>query len=33
MTIFNSDVEPLSKYSPEMLHLPPATGIFNENLY
>ena len=33
MTIFNSDVEPLSKYSPEMLHLPPANGIFNENLY
>ena len=31
--IFNSDVEPLSKYSPEMLHLPPANGIFNENLY
>ena len=33
LTIFNSDVEPLSKYSPEMLHLPPATEIFNENLY
>ena len=26
-----SDVEPLSKYSPVMLHLSPATRILNEN--
>ena len=32
MTVFYSDVEePLSKYSPVMLHLSLATGIFNEN--
>ena len=31
MTIFYSDVEPLSKYSPVMLHLSPATRILNEN--
>ena len=31
MTMFYSDVEPLSKYSPEMLHLSPATRILNEN--
>ena len=31
MTIFDSDVEPLSKYSPVMLHLSPATRILNEN--
>ena len=31
MTIFHSDVEPFSKYSPVMLHLSPATGILNEN--
>ena len=30
-TIFYSDVEPLSKYSPVMLHLSPATRILNEN--
>ena len=31
MTIFYSDVEPLSKYSPAMLHLSPATRIANHN--
>jgi len=31
MTIFYSDVEPLSKYSPVTLHLSPATRILNEN--
>ena len=31
MTILYSDVEPLSKYSPVMLHLSPATRILNEN--
>ena len=31
MTIFYSDVEPLSKYSPVMSHLSPATRILNEN--
>ena len=33
MTIFYSDVEPLSEYSPVMLHLSPATRILNENPY
>ena len=32
MTNFYSYVEPLSKYSPVMLHLSPATRILNENL-
>ena len=32
MTNFHSNVEPLSKYSPVMLHLSPATRILNENL-
>ena len=27
MTIFNLDMEPLSKYSPVMLHLSPATCV------
>ena len=31
MTIFYSDVEPFSKYSPVMLDLSPATRILNEN--
>ena len=31
MTIFYSDVEPLSEYSPVILHLSPATRILNEN--
>ena len=31
MTIFYSDVEPLSQYSPATLYLSPATGILNEN--
>ena len=31
MTIFYSDVEPLSKYSPAMLHLSPSTRIANHN--
>ena len=31
MTIFDSDMEPFSKYSPVMLHLSPATRILNEN--
>lgn len=31
MAIFRSDVEPFSKYSPVMLHLSPAAGVFNEN--
>ena len=31
MTIFYSDMEPLSKYSPVMLHLSPTTRILNEN--
>ena len=31
LTIFYSDVEPLSKYSPVTLHLSPATRILNEN--
>ena len=30
-TISYSDEEPLSKYSPIMLHLSPATRILNEN--
>ena len=29
-TIFYMDVDPLQKYSPPMLHLSPATRIFNE---
>ena len=28
---FYSNVEPLSKYSPVMLHLSPATKLLNEN--
>ena len=31
MTIFYSDMEPHSKYSPVTLHLSPATIILNEN--
>ena len=31
MTIFYSDVGPLSIYSPVTLHLSPATTIVNEN--
>ena len=31
MTIFYSDVKPLSKYSPVTLHLSPATRILNQN--
>ena len=31
MTIFYSEVEPLSKYYPVTLHLSPATRILNEN--
>ena len=31
MTIFYPDEEPLSKYSPVMLHLSPATRNLNEN--
>ena len=31
MTIFYSDVEPLSKYSPAMLRLSPAAGIANHD--
>ena len=31
MTIFHSDMEPLSKYSPSMLHLSPVTRILSEN--
>ena len=31
MTIFYSDVEPLSEYCPVILHLSPATRILNEN--
>lgn len=31
MTIFYSDVKPLSKYSHVTLHLPPATWILSEN--
>ena len=31
MTIFYSDMEPLSKYSPVTLHLSPSTRILNEN--
>lgn len=31
MTIFYSDLEHLSKYSPALLHLPPATKILNVN--
>ena len=31
MTVFYSGVEPLSKYSPVMLHLSPASRILNEN--
>ena len=31
MTIIYSDLEPLSKYSPVILHLFPATRILNEN--
>jgi len=31
MTIFYSDVEPLSKYSPVTLHLSSAARILNEN--
>ena len=29
--VFYSDVEPLSKYSPVMFHLSPATRILDEN--
>jgi len=29
MTIFHADVKRLSKYSPVMLLLSPATGVFN----
>jgi len=32
MTNFYSDMEPVSKYSPVMLNLSPATRILNENL-
>ena len=31
MTIFYSDTEPLSKYSPVTLHLSPVTRILGEN--
>ena len=31
MTIFYSDVETLSQYSPVKLHLSPATRILSEN--
>ena len=31
MSILYSEVEPLSKYSPVMLHLSPATKILNDN--
>ena len=31
MTIFCSDMQPLSKYSPAMLHLSPVTRILSEN--
>ena len=31
MTIFYSDVEPTSQFSPVTLHLSPATRILNEN--
>ena len=31
MTIFCSDMEPLSKYSPVTLHLSPATRILSKN--
>ena len=31
MTIFYSEVEPHSKYSPVMFHLSPPTRILNEN--
>ena len=31
LTIFYSDLEALSKYSPVMLHLSPATRILSEN--
>ena len=31
MTIFYSDMEPLSQYSPVQLHLSPATRILSEN--
>ena len=32
MTIFYSDVEPLSKYSPVMLHLTPLLELFTKTL-
>ena len=32
MTIFYSDVEPLSKYSPVMLHLTPLLEFFTKTL-
>ena len=31
MTVFYSDMEPLSRYSPEKLHLSLATRTFSEN--
>ena len=31
MSIFYSDMEPPSKYSPAMLHLSPVTRILSEN--
>ena len=31
MTVIYSDLEPLSKYSPVMLHLSPTTKILKEN--
>ena len=31
LTIYNSDMKPLSKYSPVMLHLSPATRILSKN--
>ena len=30
MNIFNLDMEPLSQYSPAMLHLSPATRILDD---
>ena len=32
MNIFNLDMEPLSQYSPVMLHLSPATRSLNEKI-
>ena len=32
MTIFHSDVEPLSEYFSVTLHLSPATRVLNENV-